>query len=1330
MFQEYSKFFAVCQTLFCVIDFTGHVRHVNPAWKNLGYPQSPNDLYLNLVHPEDHATTTASLNQLKDTEAVTLVNRFRHADGNYSSIVWQLTKVTEESAYYAVGTRYEPATPAPDLLAILENLQEAVVMQYADGQVKTCNPREEQILETSLKPADFEQLWQAANKDSPTTSTNERAATLYFQTNSGNFLTLAVRTQVLPNSLRVINFYDLTAQTRLEKALRKIKQDTNFILKIRGEGLLEWDLRTGQVDYSSQWKSLLGYSEADLGNQINGWYSRIHLADHTSVLKEIKNCLEGLTPHYDKIHRLQHKDGSYRWMHSRGLVWRDEKGQASRLLVTFADITERKRAEQALETSNKYGQAFAALAEVLLFIDSQGNLIEANNTAVQLYGYPRHELLQLRVPDLFTKELITSDSPTPQATYHKRKDGTLLPVEVIINPFRWQGQKMFAVAARDVKVLREATTTLAEKEAYYRSLFEAVTDAIVIFDASSYQILDVNPPAVKLYGYPREKYRQFYIEDLLANPAQSVTSLRSACKQKSLKILTDWHRKRDGQIFPIEMSLGSYPLNQRTLVGAIVRDVTERLSTDELRKTLEFTNALIQALPAFFVTLTPTGKIAMMNNAFLTALGYTKEEVVGKDYLTFLIPPKDRPLVNNHLNSLINKRQEKILTDISLLTKEGKRLTTECHCCVTQNQQGQIEYLFAIGINRTKAQKNIQNQIFKEIVEHSNEAIALWGQNKSLIYINQAHEKLFKHSIEQARKSHYRDYFPPEVWLPVNREIRPLLAKPGKVWEGVLHMLDGRGAPVDVWSCFNVVHDEEDNLLYIFAIMHAVDDKEKMEAALHYEHERYETLLQAAPLSIVYKDKENRIIRANRYAAEALKMTPQQLEGRSMYDLTPEHAKEYHTSDLEVIYSGKPKVGIVERHHEGFSQVDKVPYRDAQGNIQGVIIFSINITKRVKTIEQALRQRQIEGISGLRLIMETLPIMFYAIDHKFNFLLWNRECEHLTGYSADEIVDNPQAWELLCPEAGYREEMLTITKEMIENYAGFREWEWTVNCKEGPPKTIVWSGSSEAETMGFALCAVGRDITEHDQILQLLCDNEERLRILIENMPVLFVAYSEPGFFVQWNHHCETITGYHASEIIRNPKALELLYPDSEYREKILKSQRQVTSFWRWETELVSKSGETKIIAWSNISKDFPMPGWAGWMIGEDITEFRSTPALFKNPEFLLASLLDGVNIAVGVTDGRGRFVYVNRLYCQLYGYEDSELLNAKFPLVIPHNEHQSAELRHYFRFMTNPRENNFNAIWNALHHDGHLFKVRMSARRVEVGQLYVVWTVSETSVV
>jgi PAS domain S-box-containing protein len=121
-----------------------------------------------------------------------------------------------------------------------------------------------------------------------------------------------------------------------------------------------------------------------------------------------------------------------------------------------------------------------------------------------------------------------------------------------------------------------------------------------------------------------------------------------------------------------------------------------------------------------------------------------------------------------------------------------------------------------------------------------------------------------------------------------------------------------------------------------------------------------DVLLDSVPAFIWYKDCENRILRANRLAAESMGLAVHELKGRSAYELYPDEASKYHHDDLEVIRSGKPKLGIVEilttaSGEKRWVRTDKIPYRNDAGEIVGVIVFAVDVSERVRA-EEALQR--------------------------------------------------------------------------------------------------------------------------------------------------------------------------------------------------------------------------------------------------------------------------------------------------------------------------------------------------------------------------------------
>jgi diguanylate cyclase (GGDEF)-like protein/PAS domain S-box-containing protein len=105
------------------------------------------------------------------------------------------------------------------------------------------------------------------------------------------------------------------------------------------DGLWDWDLATNRVHFSPRWAAMLGYEDAEVGNNPEEWLRRVHAEDQARVRREIEAQVAGPASGFDLRHRMHHRDGSYRWMVCRAAVVRDGHGRAVRLVGAHADVT-------------------------------------------------------------------------------------------------------------------------------------------------------------------------------------------------------------------------------------------------------------------------------------------------------------------------------------------------------------------------------------------------------------------------------------------------------------------------------------------------------------------------------------------------------------------------------------------------------------------------------------------------------------------------------------------------------------------------------------------------------------------------------------------------------------------------------------------------------------------------------------------------------------------------------------------------------------------------------------------------------------------------------
>ena len=166
-------------------------------------------------------------------------------------------------------------------------------------------------------------------------------------------------------------------QSRTLQALRESEE--RYALSARGanDGLWVWDLRRNDVYYSPRWKSMLGYGEDEIGSAPDDWFSRAHPDDAPILRAAIDLHVRGETPYLESEHRMRCRDGSYRWMLSRGLAVRDSSGAATRFAGSQTDITERKLAVDRL-THDAFHDALTQLPNRALFMDRLARAIESH----------------------------------------------------------------------------------------------------------------------------------------------------------------------------------------------------------------------------------------------------------------------------------------------------------------------------------------------------------------------------------------------------------------------------------------------------------------------------------------------------------------------------------------------------------------------------------------------------------------------------------------------------------------------------------------------------------------------------------------------------------------------------------------------------------------------------------------------------------------------------------------------------------------------------------------------------------------------------------------
>lgn len=163
------------------------------------------------------------------------------------------------------------------------------------------------------------------------------------------------------------------------------------VLEATNQGVWDWNAVTNKVYFSPVWKSMLGYTEEEVGDDLGEWGDRLHPEDRDSTLADVKRHLDGETPFYESVHRVATKGGGYKWILDRGrVIERDSSGKALRVIGTHTDVTESRRQRERLDrlAENLPG----ALFQYLKTADGHSSFPYASKGIEAVYGYEPQDL--------------------------------------------------------------------------------------------------------------------------------------------------------------------------------------------------------------------------------------------------------------------------------------------------------------------------------------------------------------------------------------------------------------------------------------------------------------------------------------------------------------------------------------------------------------------------------------------------------------------------------------------------------------------------------------------------------------------------------------------------------------------------------------------------------------------------------------------------------------------------------------------------------------------------------------------------------------------------
>jgi PAS domain S-box-containing protein len=203
---------------------------------------------------------------------------------------------------------------------------------------------------------------------------------------------------------------------RMEATLNESEEFLMLALEGAELGTRDWNIASGAIVFNERWAGMLGYTVDEILPAISSWERHVHPDDLPKVQQVLQDNLDGKSPVYEIEYRLLMKNRDWLWVLDKGkVIERDARGRPLRAAFASLDISERKRAEEALrESEEKYRLLTEVTDDVIYMIDMRG-MVTHISPQISRYGYKPEEIISRK----FTEFLAEEDIPNVMADFEK-----------------------------------------------------------------------------------------------------------------------------------------------------------------------------------------------------------------------------------------------------------------------------------------------------------------------------------------------------------------------------------------------------------------------------------------------------------------------------------------------------------------------------------------------------------------------------------------------------------------------------------------------------------------------------------------------------------------------------------------------------------------------------------------------------------------------------------------------------------------------------------------------------------------------------------------------
>ena len=1067
------------------------------------------------------------------------------------------------------------------------------------------------------------------------------------------------------------NHEDITLEKIFEEKLKKSEENYRFLVENQNDLIVKINFDYELLFVNERYCKIFGKSKEELiGYNFMNFIEKSHQ-------KAVKDSLENLK---NPPNTCQHEELDRTVMGKRWFMWSnravlDEKGSIKEIIAVGRDITDLKKAEMNLrESENRFKTMFKNIPDPLLIqYSSNGRVYDANDAALQKYGYTLEEIKKLGPKDFTTTDqyqFIPARFKQMQKmrkivfeSVHKTKDGKTFPVEFHAQSFDFKDKTYIIGVCRDISERKKLDKELHESEVRYRQLVNNMGSCVAIYkpinNGENFVFEEVNRAAEKLSKINRKEVFGKKVTDVFPNVKEMglfdvfKEVYNSGNPQRHpLQLYQDAHHEEWVENYVFKLPSGK--------IVAIYEDTSEiHNAMNALKRSEEKYKRLFERAsdPTLIIE---DNTFVECNEATVEFLGYAhKNEIIGKKPWE-LSPPKQEDGTNSQEKAILLLKQTlqkgtnrfewvhftadgaPKWVDISLTTISGNNKTF-IHT-IWRDITTLRDTLRAL----TKSESDYE-QLFHEMSSAFALHKMIYDKNGNpidyrFVKVNYQFEKMLNLKSEDIVGKTVLQILPEteKYWIIA-------YGKVAKTRKSIT--IEKYSAAFDKYFEVHAYSPEKD---YFAASFYDITKRRKAEQELQENEQNLRTIIENLT-GVVYRCKNDEDWTMLFLSDNVLELTGYTKE-EILHNKTINFNKIIVAEDRDFVRQKVEQASEKEKHFSIEYRIKKKDGKVRWISEQGVQIkkgnnlilegYLTDITKR-KNAELALKKSE----EKYKQYVESAPIGVFIANREGCYVEVNETACRVTGYSRKELI-GMNLLALIAPD--YQVSAQESFHRCVNEGATHDEIKFLHKNGEEHFWVIDAVQLSEDRFLGFV-----QDTTDRKNMETLLSESENKYRSVVN--------YSLEGIFVLQSNRCvyanpavQSITGY-SHEEIQNLFYWEVLHPDDvEMVKKNNKRRLQGEQFPSYDLRFYKKDGELR---WATINA--AKIDWMGLpavlCFVQDITERKIAELQVQESEAKFRKIFDHSAAAMLLLDSDFKIVQFNHQTTNILGYPKNNLIGKTF---------------------------------------------------------------------